>query len=78
MVQEKNEKELNKKSNTKSIKFKSLEGKLLLIKVGNDSRPAGENEIKDLENKMVTLLEENDINCAVLVANHTVSVEIIG
>jgi len=59
-------------------KYDDIEGKFLLVKVGTDSRPATGEDIKEIENKLVDLLEENNVNCLAFVTHHAVEFEIIG
>lgn len=58
-------------------KFKDLEGKFLLVKVGTNDRPASDEDILDIETKLVGLLEENSIDCVAFVTHHAVEFEII-
>jgi len=57
--------------------FNDLEGKLLLVKVGNDDRPATDADIEDIESKLTSLLEENNIDCLAFVTHHAIEFEII-
>ena len=73
---------LSKKGTKSSVevivrRFDSLDGKFLLVKVGNDAHPASCQDIKDIENKLIGLLEENNVNCLVFVTHHAVEIEII-
>jgi hypothetical protein len=74
-----NDKVLKKKElpKIKMQKFKDLEGKFLLVKVGTDMHPAADSDIEDIRKKLTALLEENDINCLVFVTHHAVEVKII-
>ncbi len=58
-------------------KFKDLEDKFLLVKVGTNDRPATDEDILDIETKLVALLEENNINCVAFVTHHAIEFEII-
>lgn len=58
-------------------KLKDLEGKFLLVKVGNPKQPATENQIKDVQEKLIELLDANNINCVTFVTHHAVAMEII-
>ncbi len=72
------EKEKVKKSTPVKIKtFKDLEGKFLLVKVGTEQYPATDTQIKDVQDKLVGLLEENNIDCVAFVTHHAVNMEII-
>ena len=59
-------------------KFKDLDGKFLLVKVGNHLSPATDDDIKDIQEKLTTLLKENNIECLIFVTHHAVEMEIIG
>jgi len=65
-------------SKVKLQKLKDLEGEFLLVKVGTADRPASDSEIKDIQEKLLALFEENDINCVTFVTHHAVTMEIIG
>ena len=54
-----------------------IEGKLLLVRVGSADRPANGDDIEEVENKLVKLLNDNKINCAVLVTHHAVTIDLI-
>ncbi len=75
---EKSQKKVIKKTTSVKIKtFKDLEGKLLLVKVGSSDVPATDIQIKDVQEKLIELLEANNINCAAFVTHHAVDMEII-
>ena len=61
----------------KKIDFSSLDGKLLLIRVGTDAKPASKEDIDDIESKLVKLLHKNHIKCAVFVTHHYVDYTIL-
>jgi len=58
-------------------KYKDLEGKFLLVKVGTNDRPATDGDILDIKTQIVALLEENNIDCVVFVTHHAIEFEII-
>jgi len=58
-------------------KLKDLEGKFLLVKVGTSDQPATTPQIEDVQEKLVGLLEQNNVNCVAFVTHHAVSMEII-
>lgn len=60
----------------KKVKF-DIEGKIMLVRVGNDDRPANPGDIEEIEDKLIKLLDDNNINCAVLVTHHAVSIDLI-
>ena len=70
-------KKTTKKTNIKINKFKDIEGKFLLVKVGSKEEPADNDDIKNVQDKLVQLLEQNDINCLVFVTHHNVNIDII-
>ena len=70
-----NDKETKKKINIK--KFKDLEGKFLLVKVGTIEEPADDKQIKEIQDKLIALFEKNGVNCLTFVTHHAVDIEII-
>ena len=73
----KSQKKAIKKTVVKVKTFKDLEGKFLLVKVGSSDIPATDIQIKDVQEKLIGLLEENNINCVAFVTHHAVNMEII-
>ena len=61
----------------KKFKVKDLEGKFLLVKVGTEDHPATDTQIKDVQEKLLELLESNNIDCVAFVTHHAVSMDII-
>ena len=61
----------------KAKAFKDLEGKFLLVRVGSKESPATDDQIKEIQDKLVSLLEQNNINCVAFVTHHAVEMEII-
>ena len=59
------------------VKFEDLEGKFLFVKVGDKDRPATDEDLKDVEDKLVALFNKNNINCLAFVTHHAVSMELI-
>jgi len=59
------------------VKFKDLEGKFLLVKVGNDAHPATDEDIENVGTKLTGLLEENNVNCMAFVTHHAVEMELV-
>jgi len=59
------------------IKFKDLEGALLLVNVGDNDRPASDQDLTDISDTLSALLEDNHINCVAYVTNHTVNIKVI-
>ena len=55
----------------------TLNGKFVLVNVGSDKNPASPEEIKDIESKFLKLLQDNDVDCLVLVTTHTVGIQIV-
>ena len=49
----------------------------MLVRVGDKESPATDNDIKDIEGKITTLLASNNVNCLVFVTHHAVRVDII-
>ena len=75
---EKENKKISQKQAPVKVKtFKDLEGKFLLVRVGSQESPATDPQIKDIQDKLVSLLEQNNINCVAFVTHHAVEMEII-
>ena len=55
----------------KKFKVKDLEGKFLLVKVGTEDHPATDTQIKDVQEKLLELLESNNIDCVAFVTQIT-------
>ena len=70
-------KNVAKGKKTEITSFKDLEGKFLLVRVGNDALPANTDQIEDVRKKLVKLFEENNINCVTFVTHHYVDMTII-
>ena len=74
-VKKKNKKD---KSTVIDVKFEDLEGKLLLVKVGNgDSGQLSEHQLDVWQKKLSKEIEKKGVNCIVVVAPHDVTMEII-
>jgi len=59
------------------ISCADLENKFLLVRVGNNDKPASLEQIKEVRDLVDDLIQRNGINCLPLVTHHAVSVEII-
>jgi len=59
------------------ISCPDLENKFILVRVGDAARPATEDDIKEVTDKLENMFEQNGINCLTFVTHHAVSVEII-
>ena len=84
---EENEKKITKKTVTyvkkdlleKDVEIKNLstiEGKFLLVRVGNDKKPATQEQIDNVESSLLGLFEKNNVNCLTFVTHHAVDVTI--
>ena len=75
----KDEKKNSKKRVLKTSKYiyEDIEGKFLHIKVGTEEKPAGNDQISEIRNKITELLEKNNVNCLVFVTHHAVSIDIL-
>ena len=69
--------EPKKKKVVKIKKYKDIDGKLLLVRVGNEDRPATDREIDDIKKQITALLEENSVECLVFVTHHAVDIKIV-
>ena len=70
-------KDVSPTSKVKLQKLKDLEGKFLLVKVGTPEQSATEAQIKDVQEKLIELLDANNIDCVTFVTHHAVEMEII-
>ena len=61
-----------------SISFAGLEGKFLLVKVGDKDDPATTEQIGAVQDNLIELFKKNNINCAAFVTHHLVTMDIIG
>lgn len=90
MKSESNKKETMDKTSKKTIvkktgkgkdisitKFKDLEGKFLHVKVGDEERPATNEQIESIQEQIIDLFERNNINCLLFVTHHAVEIDII-
>jgi len=59
------------------ILYADIEGKFMHIRVGNKEDPPGGEDIKEIENKLVSLFERNDINCIAFVTDYNVDIKLI-
>jgi len=66
--------DLDKDVNIKN--FDNLEGKFLLVRVGNDKKPATQEQIDNVESSLLGLFEKNNVNCLTFVTHHAVDVTI--
>ncbi len=67
----------SKNKNLEIVKFDDLEGKFLLVKVGNTAMPATTEQIGDIKKQIIELFVKNNINCLTFVTHHAVSIEIV-
>jgi len=65
------------RENINELTFIDIEGKFIHIRVGNEENPASAGEVKDIENKIANLFEENNINCVSFVTHHAVDINIV-
>ena len=73
---EENEKKIIKKTSKTKKKFSYLEGKFLLVRVGDREKAATEDQIKEIESKLLELFEKNNVNCLTFVTHHAVDITI--
>lgn len=62
---------------SEDILCKDLQGRFLLVRVGDRDRPANDAAIKEIEEKLVQLFKDNNINCVTFVTHHAVSIDVI-
>lgn len=70
-------KEIENKRKISIKKFKDLEGKFLLVKVGTPEEPANDSQIQKIQEKLEKLFEDNNINCLAFVTHHAIDMKII-
>jgi hypothetical protein len=58
-----------------SPSISDLEGKFLLVKVGNKENPASNEDISDIEKKLIALFTKNNVNCLAFVTHHAVTID---
>lgn len=61
----------------KVCQFEDLEGKFLLVKVGNNDKPAQTKDIDIISDQLDQLFKDNNINCIAYVTHHAISMDII-
>ena len=71
------EKNIKDKKTKKKDIFNSLQGRFIHIKVGNESKPATDNDIAELQNKFDKYMEDNNIDCIAFVTHHAVEIAVI-
>jgi len=54
--------------------YKDLKGKVLIIKVGSDNRPATDEDIKEVAKSLEKYL--SDIDCKIIVTHHAIEAKI--
>ena len=73
---EKSEKK-NDKIEIEKVNCRDLQNKFLLVKVGTNDKPATQEQIDEVEDKLEEMFEKNGINCLTLVTHHAVTIDII-
>jgi hypothetical protein len=59
------------------ISCPDLEGKFVLVRVGDNHRPATTDDIDEITEKLEKMFEENGINCLTFVTHHAISIDLI-
>ena len=59
------------------ISCAGLENKFLLVKVGDEHRPATNEDIEEIQEKLEDLFDKNNINCLAFVTHHAISMDIL-
>ncbi|MHA1469471.1 MAG: hypothetical protein ACTSSP_02785 [Candidatus Asgardarchaeia archaeon] len=80
MNKSKSKKTISKKQNKKVVKttkIKDLEGKFIHIRVGTSADPASPEQIKEIQDKFIVFLKENNVDCLAFVTHHAVCMEIV-
>lgn len=65
-----------KKSKNIKINDFLIEGRFIHIKVGNELRPATDQDIASVEEKISEIIESNKIKCIVFVTHHAVDIHV--
>ena len=65
-----------KKSKDVKVSDFLIDGRFIHIKVGNEMRPASDSDIKETEEKISDIIEENKIKCIVFVTHHAVEINV--
>jgi hypothetical protein len=73
----KSKKSARNKNILTDVKYEDLEGKLLLVRVGNEDGRASEDSLDYMQKKLTKEIEKKGVNCIVIVAGHDVTMEII-
>jgi hypothetical protein len=76
-VKEDNTDNYNNKDIGEMPNILSVKGKLLHIKVGNNSNPSSTEALKDVEAQCLKLLENFGMDCAILVTDHCVEIKVV-
>lgn len=66
------------KPKVSTTNFDNVQGKFLLVRVGNQDDPAGQAEIDAIRDQLIDLFEKNNVDCLALVTHHAVSIDVIG
>ena len=69
--------ESNKVEIIKQVDYLDLEGKFILVRVGNNDKPASTKDIKEVTEKLEKMFSDNKINCLTFVTHHAVNIDII-
>ena len=66
------------KIEVKDVKSYGLSNKFILINVGDDKRPANDNDIQQVQSEITKLFKENNIeDCLVYVTHHAVKITVV-
>jgi hypothetical protein len=57
-------------TNVEDFNIESLKNRLVVIKVGTESRPASDNEIQSIADKFDEVIKDNKIQCAFFLTHH--------
>jgi len=60
-----------------AIKCEDVENKFLHVKVGNENRPASDEDINTVQAQIEELLTDHDIRCLVYVSHHAVDIRVV-
>jgi len=66
-----------KVSHNKKKIYKELDGKLIFIKVGTETKHASEEEIEKVRKSWEEFLEKNNVDCLLYVGHHAIDIKVL-
>jgi len=59
------------------LSFESVQGRLIIIKVGTVEHPALDEDLTDIQEKLSSLLEQNGVKSILFVTHHAIDITVI-